>query len=191
MGFLEICLLGVGLSMDAFAVAICKGLNMKKINYWQGILIALFFGFFQFLMPVLGFYLGSQFEQYIQNFDHWIIFGLLLILGVKMIIEALKKEDDLIENEKTKNFILELFILSIATSLDALAVGITFAFLQVKVFLASLIIGIITFAFSFGGVVIGNFFGEKFKKPAEIIGGIILILIGVKVLLQHLGILFV
>ena len=189
MSFLEICLLGVGLAMDAFAVSICKGLNMKKINYWKSILIALFFGFFQFLMPVLGFYLGSQFEQYIENFDHWIIFGLLLFIGVKMIIEAVSEKQDE-DNVSSKNFIVELLILSVATSLDALAVGITFAFLQVNVFLSSIIIGVITFAISFVGVIIGNFFGEKFKKPAEITGGIILICIGLKVLLQHLGILF-
>ena len=189
MCFWEICLLSVGLAMDAFAVSICKGLNMKKINYWQGALIALFFGFFQFLMPVIGYYLGSQFEVYIKSFDHWIIFGLLLFIGVKMIVEAIKKEE--VESlNKSQNMIWELFVLAIATSLDALAVGITFAFLEVNVFLSSFIIGIITFVLSFVGVIIGNFFGEKFKKPAEIVGGIILIRIGIKVLLQHLGVLF-
>ena len=187
MSFLEIFVLAVGLSMDAFAVSVCKGLNMKKINYCQAVIIALFFGFFQFLMPVIGFYLGSQFEQYIKEFDHFIIFGLLLILGTKMIIESIKEKSEAFQEELKLKF-SDLLILAIATSLDALAVGITFALLQVKVFFASSVIGIITFILSFIGVVVGNFFGEKFKKPAEITGGIILILIGVKVLLEHLGI---
>lgn len=187
MSFLEVLILAVGLAMDAFAVSICKGLNMKKLNFMQGALIALCFGFFQFLMPVIGFYLCSQFEQYIKDFDHFIIFGLLLFLGLKMIIEAIKEKEEVVNANQKLNF-SDLLVLSVATSLDALAVGITFAFLQVKVILASSIIGIVTFLLSFIGVIVGNFFGSKFKKPAEITGGIILILIGVKVLLEHLSV---
>lgn len=188
MSFIEICILSVGLAMDAFAVSICKGLNMKKLNYISSIIIALFFGFFQFLMPVIGYFLGIQFEKYIQSIDHWIIFILLGFIGTKMIIEALKNDENL-ESINQKNIVLDLLILSIATSIDALAVGITFAFLSVNVFFSSLVIGVITFILSFLGVIIGNYFGKKFKKPAEVLGGVILILIGLKILLQHLGVL--
>ena len=189
MSILEVLLLSVGLAMDAFSVSICKGLNMKKINFLWAVVIALFFGFFQFLMPVIGFYLGSQFEKYIINIDHWIIFVMLTFIGIKMILESIKQDDNIRDNNKNKW--LELFILSIATSLDALAVGITFAFLQVNVFLSSSIIGVITFILSSLGVIIGNYFGQKFKKPAEITGGVILILIGLKILLEHLGVLII
>ena len=186
MSFIEIVLISIGLAMDAFAVSICKGLNMKKLNYSKGLIIAFLFGFFQFLMPTIGYYLGIQFEKYIKNIDHWIIFILLAFIGIKMIIESLTN-DEYLTKTKQKNEIVDILILSIATSIDALAVGVTFAFLNVNLFFSSLTIGLITFGLSFLGVILGNYFGKKFKKPAEILGGVILIIIGLKVLLQHLG----
>lgn len=183
-------LLGVGLAMDAFAVAICMGLSMKKVKTKNAIIVGLFFGGFQAFMPFLGWLLGSQFEQYIVSVDHWIAFGLLGIIGGKMLYEAIKGEEECDHDHSIKEEILdikELFILAIATSIDALAVGITFAFLKYPVGLSVTIIGITTFVISVAGVYIGNFFGEKFKKKAEIAGGIILVGIGVKILLEHLG----
>ena len=188
MGFLELLLIGVGLSMDAFAVSICKGLNMRKINYRHAFVIALFFGAFQAIMPLLGYLLGKQFEQYITSFDHWIAFLLLLFIGGKMVIEAIKGGD---ESEAAKDPALnlrELFLLAVATSIDALAVGITFAFLQVEIFSSIALIGCTTFVISFAGVVIGNRFGSRYERKAEIVGGVILVLIGVKILLEHLGV---
>ncbi len=192
MGFIEVFLLGVGLSMDAFAIAVCKGLNMKKIIIKNIVIIALFFGFFQFLMPIIGFYFCLSFESYIKSFDHWIVFGLLLILGTKMIIECLTEkeqgEEDLQKSKNKLNY-KELFFLSIATSIDALAAGIALAVASnINIFVSGSIIGVTTFLLSLAGVFVGNLFGEKFKKPAEIVGGVTLILIGVKVLLEHLGI---
>ena len=186
MGFLELLLLGVGLSMDAFAVAICKGLKMPKLNYKQTALIALFFGGFQALMPLIGWLLGTRFEKYITDFDHWIAFGLLLFIGGKMIWEAVKGGE---EDEDDGRFdIQELFLMAIATSIDALAVGITFAFLKTDILPSITIIGCTTFVISAFGVFVGHRFGAKYKTKAEIAGGIILILIGVKILLEHLGI---
>ncbi len=186
MGFLELLLLGVGLSMDAFAVAICKGLKMPKLNYKQTALIALFFGGFQALMPLIGWLLGTRFEKYITDFDHWIAFGLLLFIGGKMIWEAVKGGE---EDEDDGRFdIKELFLMAIATSIDALAVGITFAFLKTDILSSITIIGCTTFVISAFGVFVGHRFGAKYKTKAEIAGGIILILIGVKILLEHLGI---
>ena len=183
-------LMGVGLAMDAFAVSICKGLSMKKVKWQHGVVIGLFFGGFQALMPFIGWLLGSQFEQYITKVDHWIAFGLLGIIGGKMLFEAIKGDEEE-ECECGKNIekldIKELFILAIATSIDALAVGITFAFLKYPVGKAVTIIGVVTFVISVAGVYIGNFFGARFKKKAEIAGGIILVGIGVKILLEHLG----
>ena len=183
--FIEIFLIGVGLSMDAFAVSICKGLSMKKIKKKDVFIIALFFGGFQALMPFIGWFLGKGFESYITSIDHWIAFILLGIIGGKMLIDGIKAEDD----EETGEFKLhlkELFLLAIATSIDALAVGITFAFFKVSILSAISIIGIITFILCVIGVKIGNVFGEKYKSKAEIIGGIILILIGFKILIEHL-----
>ena len=162
--------------MDAFAVSICKGLSMRKVNKKQCLVIGLFFGGFQALMPFIGWVLGSQFEQYITSIDHWIAFILLGFIGGKMVMDP------------PLDF-KEMFILAIATSIDALAVGITFAFLQVPIVEAVSIIGITTFVISVIGVYVGNFFGNRYKKKAELAGGIILILIGLKILLEHLGIL--
>lgn len=170
--------------MDAFAVAVCKGLSMPKVNKKQCLLIACFFGGFQALMPLVGWALGRQFEAYITKFDYLIAFGLLVFLGGKMIAETWKEKET--GPEDTALDIKELFLLAIATSIDALAVGITFAFLQVKIVSAITIIGCTTFGFSIAGVFIGNIFGARFKKKAEIAGGVILIIIGVKILAEHL-----
>jgi len=185
MGFLELFLIGVGLSADAFAVAICKGLSMRKINYRQSLVIALFFGGFQALMPLIGWALGKQFEEYIISVDHWIAFVLLGYIGGKMIWDAFHDDDTCPVSFSIK----ELFLMAIATSIDALAVGITFAFLKVKIFQAITIIGCTTFALSLVGVFIGNRFGSRYKNKATFAGGVILILIGTKILLEHLGIL--
>ncbi len=187
MGFLQVFLIGVGLSMDAFAVAVCKGLNMKKIDYKYTVLIAFFFGGFQALMPLIGWLLGVQFESYIVSIDHWIAFFLLSFIGGNMIKESLGGEEE--EESGITYDLKELFMLAIATSIDALAVGITFAFLRVNIISSIIIIGITTFFLSMLGVGIGNRFGAKYKNKAEFAGGVILILIGLKILLEHLGIL--
>lgn len=189
MGLFELFLIAVGLSMDAFAVSVCKGLCMRKMRYGQAVVIALFFGGFQALMPFIGWFLGKQFEKYITNIDHWIAFILLGIIGVNMIREALGSEE---ENEcaiDERLDLKELFLMAVATSIDALAVGITFAFLQVSIVPAVSFIGCITFILAFVGVCIGKFFGAKYKSKAEMAGGIILVLIGLKILLEHLGVL--
>ncbi|MBQ7981514.1 MAG: manganese efflux pump, partial [Oscillospiraceae bacterium] len=179
MGFLEIFLIGIGLSADAFSVAVCKGLNMRKLNMKHAYIIALFFGGFQALMPLIGYLLGTSFSSYIERFDHWIAFVLLGFIGGKMAIEAIREKDD-DEEEKTDVLkIGELTVMAVATSIDALAVGITFAFLKVNILLSVLLIGVTTFALSLGGVLIGNKFGAKYKSKAELAGGIILVLIGV------------
>ncbi len=187
--FIELVLIGVGLSMDAFAVSICKGLAMRKVNKKQAVVIGLFFGGFQALMPFWGWLLGSQFERYITSIDHWIAFILLGVIGGKMMMEAVKKE----EAEEIKQMdppldLKEMFLLAVATSIDALAVGITFAFLQYPIVEAISVIGVTTFVISIGGVYVGNFFGNKYKSKAEFVGGLILVLIGLRILLTHLGI---
>lgn len=189
MGFLELFFIAVGLSADAFSVSVCKGLNMRKLNLKHAYIIALFFGVFQAAMPLLGYLLGTGFSEYIESFDHWIAFGLLAFIGGKMVIEALSEKDDGEEKKTDTLSIGELVVLAIATSIDALAVGITFAFLKVNVLPSVLLIGVTTFALSLGGVLLGNRFGAKYKTKAEIAGGVILILIGLKILLEHLGIL--
>ena len=186
MSFVEILLIGVGLSMDAFSVSICKGLTTKQFSWRMALICGLWFGFFQALMPVIGFFLGAQFEQYITAVDHWIAFGLLFLIGANMIREALSKKED--EPADSSLGFKTMLLLAIATSIDALAVGISFACIQVKIWSSVLIIGITTFVFSIVGVKIGNVFGSKFEKSAGIVGGIILILIGLKILLEHLEI---
>ena len=187
---IELFLIGVGLAMDAFAVSICKGLAMRKVNKKQALVIGLFFGGFQALMPLIGWALGTQFESYITNIDHWIAFLLLAYIGGKMIVEAVKSKDETVEIDQMDPplDLKEMFVLAIATSIDALAVGITFAFLDYPIVEAISIIGITTFFISIGGVYIGNFFGNKYKNKAEFAGGLILVLIGLKILLEHLGI---
>lgn len=187
--FVELLLMGVGLAMDAFAVSVCKGLAMRKVNKKQAVIIALFFGGFQALMPFIGWALGIQFESYITSIDHWIVFVLLGFIGGKMIVEALKpEEDEEIEQMDPPLDIKQLIMLAIATSIDALAVGITFAFLNYPIVEAITIIGVVTFIICIAGVYVGNFFGSKYKNKAEFVGGLILVLIGCKILLSHLGI---
>ena len=184
MGFFELLLIAVGLSMDAFAVSICKGLSLKNLKKRHATLVGLYFGGFQFLMPVLGWALGYRFEHVIVSVDHWIAFGLLTVIGVSMIREA-RHADELDDDLGFKTMLL----LALATSIDALAVGVTFAFLQVRILPAASLIGVTTFLLSFVGVYIGHLFGLRYKAKAEIAGGVILIFIGVKILLEHLGIL--
>ena len=188
--FIELFLLGVGLSMDAFAVSVCKGLAMNKVNKKQAVMIGLYFGGFQALMPLIGWFLGVRFQKYITSVDHWIAFGLLVFIGGKMILEAVR--DSEVQEIGEKDLPLdhkEMFVLAVATSIAALAVGITFAFLDTPIIEAIAIIGCTTFLLSILGVVVGNFFGTRYKKKAEIAGGIILVLIGLKILLEHLGLL--
>lgn len=185
MGILEISLLGVGLAMDAFAVSICKGLSMKKMNWKNAIIIALYFGIFQALMPMIGYFFGTTFESFVTTFDHWIAFILLALIGGNMIKESFDNED---EKKNDKVDFKTMIVLALATSIDALAVGITFAFFDVNLLLAVAIIGIITFIISILGVKIGNKFGDKYQNKAELIGGIILVILGIKILLEHLNI---
>lgn len=191
MGIIELFLVGIGLSMDAFAVSLCKGLGMKRLDMRQAVIIGVFFGGFQALMPVAGWALGKQFESYITSVDHWIAFALLAFIGGKMIYDAFRGEgyDELAQESAARIDYKELVMLAIATSIDALAVGITFAFLQVNIIVAISIIGITTFVLSVAGVAIGHQFGSRFEKPATIVGGAVLILLGVRILLEHLGIL--
>lgn len=188
MGFMELLLTAVGLAMDAFAVSICKGLGMRKMRYGQAVVIGLYFGVFQALMPLIGWLLGTSFSRYIQAFDHWIAFVLLAFIGGKMLWDVFHEEDEAETAQKldAKLDHRELFMLAIATSIDALAVGIAFACLDVEIWSSVSIIGIVTFVISFCGVWIGNRFGGRFEKKAGIAGGIVLMGIGVKILLDHL-----
>lgn len=194
MGLAELVLLAIGLSMDAFAVSICKGLGMKRINLKVAVILGLFFGGFQAGMPVIGWALGSQFMGIIGPIDHWIAFILLAFIGGKMLREAFTEDEGEGEGEgdgkdAEKIDLAEYLILAIATSIDALAVGISFAALSVDIVPAVSLIGITTFIFSIAGVAIGHTFGARYEKPATIVGGVVLILIGLKILLEHLGIL--
>ena len=188
MSFWEIFLLGVGLAMDAFAVSICKGLGMSKVNGKQCLVIGLFFGGFQALMPLLGGVLGSTFAGKIKAIDHWIAFIVLGYIGIKMIADAIKewKEETKVEEMDAPLDIKEMFLLAIATSIDALAVGITFSFLEVAIAFACTVIGVVTFVISCGGVFVGNIFGERYKAKAQIVGGVILVVLGLRILLSHL-----
>jgi len=199
MGFFEIFAIGIGLSMDAFAASVCEGLSMRKLNIKNTMIIAFMFGLFQFLMPLLGYFFCVQFESYIEGFDHWIAFAFLCFIGAKLIFDAIKekressslklKADSNIDKKDDPVFSFRrILLLSIATSIDALAVGISFAFFDINIFSASAIVGITTFVLSILGVLLGNFFGEKYKTPAQIVGGIILIGIGFKILFEHLGV---
>lgn len=186
MGFLELFLIAVGLSMDAFAVAICKGLSVRKLKLSHMLITGAYFGVFQAIMPLIGYYLGQTFESYITSFDHWIAFVLLSLIGANMIRESFSKEED----EHNASFSFKTMLpLAVATSIDALAVGVTFGLMQgVNIFSAVGLIGVTTLVLSFVGVKIGNVFGSKYKSKAELAGGIILILMGIKILLEHLGV---
>ena len=189
MGFIELLLIGVGLSMDAFAVSICQGLSMTKIKWGHALTVGLYFGGFQALMPFIGWMLGSQFSGYIQQYDHWIAFVLLVLIGGNMIREALTDGEEDGEQMAVDARLdhRKLFLMAIATSIDALAVGVTFAFLDTAILPAIGIIGITTFCISVAGVAVGCWFGARYRKRAEITGGTILVLLGIKILLEHLG----
>ncbi|MBQ5960246.1 MAG: manganese efflux pump [Firmicutes bacterium] len=181
----ELILTAIGLAMDAFAVSICKGLALQKLKFRHMLLAGLYFGVFQALMPLIGYYLGSIFSGFIEKIDHWVAFVLLLWIGIRMIREGLSAKDE----EADADFSVKtMLILAVATSIDALAVGISFAVLSVRIIPAVSLIGIITFVICFAGVWIGHVFGSKLNKGAEVLGGSVLILIGVKILLEHLGI---
>ena len=185
MNFIDIFLIGVALSMDAFAVSICKGLSVKKVSAKHVLTVGVYFGGFQALMPTVGFLLGYKFESFITCIDHWIAFILLALIGGNMIREALGKDDG---NENDDFSFKAMLPLAVATSIDALAVGISFAFLGVDIVQAALLIGITTFVLSGVGIFVGNIFGSKYKSKAELLGGVVLILIGLKILLEHLGV---
>ena len=186
MDLLTLLTLAVGLAMDAFAVSICKGLAMREKVLKKGIIVGLWFGGFQALMPTIGFFLGTQFKDQITSIDHCIAFVLLGLIGINMVKEALSNDEEQADDSIA---VKEMFMLAVATSIDALAVGITFAFLNVHIVSAALMIGVCTFLISFVGVKIGNIFGTKYKSKAELAGGIILILLGFKILFEHLHIL--
>lgn len=186
MSLLTLFITAVGLSMDAFAVSVCKGLAMKKLSWKKAVIIGLWFGGFQALMPTLGYLLGTRFEGYVNAVDHWIAFILLVLIGANMIREARSPEK---EEANDSTDAKTMFLLAVATSIDALAVGVTYAFLQVRILPAVSLIGVTTLALSVIGVKIGNVFGLKYKAKAEIFGGVILILMGCKILQEHLGLL--
>lgn len=186
MGFVELFILAVGLSMDAFAVSICKGLAMKKASWKAQLCCGAWFGGFQALMPLIGYFLGTLFIDAISAIDHWVAFGLLVIIGVNMLREALGNEEETADADLS---VKTMFIMAVATSIDALAVGISLAMAGVaNIWLAVLLIGATTFLLSAIGVKVGNVFGSRYEKKAEIVGGVILILLGVKILLEHLGV---
>lgn len=185
MDLIELFFIAVGLAMDAFAVSICKGLAMQRMNWKHAVLAGVYFGGFQILMPVIGYFLGSGFADKITKVDHWIAFILLALIGANMIKESLSEGEELDDAFDFKTMV----VLAIATSIDALAVGVSFAFLDVNIIAAASFIGVITFCLSFIGVKVGNVFGSRFRSKAELAGGVILILIGLKILLEHLGIL--
>ena len=193
MSFFELFLVGVGLSMDAFAVSVCKGLAMKKATLKSQMTCGLWFGGFQALMPLIGFFLGALFADVIKSFDHWIAFGLLALIGANMLKEALEQECDCCENQDADMSVKTMFVMAVATSIDALAVGISLAMANtaerpVNIWEAIALIGITTCVLSALGVKIGNVFGSRYEKKAEFAGGVILILLGVKILLEHLGV---
>lgn len=185
MSILDLFILAVGLSMDAFAVSVCKGLSLVKIKPKHMCIAGAWFGGFQALMPLIGYFLGSFFAEMIEKYDHWVAFVLLAIIGGNMIKESFGKDEKVNSSMDVKSMLL----LAIATSIDALAVGVTFAFLQVQIVPAVSFIGVITFIFSAVGVKIGSLFGTKYKSKAELFGGIVLVLIGIKILLEGIGVL--
>lgn len=180
----ELFIIALGLSMDAFAVAVCKGLSVRKASPRHALTAGLYFGGFQALMPLLGYFLGTQFESLIQSVDHWIAFALLGLIGANMIRESRAESEEFNDSFGPK----AMLPLAVATSIDALAVGITFAFLRVDILTSVGLIGVTTFALSIVGVAVGHRFGARYEKPATVAGGIVLILIGLKILLEHLGI---
>lgn len=189
MGIFELLLIAVGVSMDAFAVSICRGLGMRSLNLRTAVVLALFFGGFQALMPLMGWALGSQLMWIISPVDHWVAFALLALIGGKTLWEAFHGEEGCGCEDTSEIDPREFLVLAIATSIDALAVGISFAALSAEIVPAVGLIGVTTFAFSFVGVAVGHFFGARYERPASIAGGVVLVLIGIKILLEHLGVL--
>ena len=190
MGFVELLLLAVGLSMDAFAVSICKGLSMKKAHLRSQVICGAWFGGFQALMPLIGFFLGTLFADAIEAFDHWVAFVLLALIGANMLRDTFSKDCCGCEEHDADLSVKTMFVMAVATSIDALAVGISLAMAgNVNILVAVLLIGVTTFLLSAVGVKVGNVFGSRYEKKAQIVGGIILILLGLKILLEHLGIL--
>lgn len=185
MSLIELFVIAVGLSMDACAVSICKGLSMKKMSWKNAVIAGVYFGGFQALMPTIGYLLGANFADIIEKYDHWIAFVLLAIIGGSMIKEAFGEEEEMDSKFDAKTMIP----LAIATSIDALAVGVSFAFLKVSILYSALFVGVTTFVISFLGIRIGNIFGTRYKSKAEVAGGIILVVMGCKILVEHLGIL--
>lgn len=193
MDFLSLFLIAIGLSMDAFSVAICKGLSMRRTTPLRCTIVGLWFGGFQALMPILGYFMGIHFRNTIESFDHWLAFALLALIGINMIRESLRHEEEqekAVDRDEGLSNILsarKMFPLAVATSIDALAVGISFAFLNVEIWSSAAFIGVTTVLLSFAGVKIGGIFGTRYKSSAELAGGIILILIGLKILIEHLA----
>ena len=182
MGFIELLLISVGLAMDAFAVSVGKGMTVKRVRPYHALNAGAWFGAFQALMPIIGFFVGRSFASYVVNIDHWIAFGLLIIIGVNMIREAISGEEEVVDG----NFgVRTMLIMAIATSIDALAVGISMAFLHVNIWISVAVIGIVTFAISAAGVYLGASFGSRLGSKAGIIGGVILIAIGIKIVVEH------
>ncbi|MCI8340487.1 MAG: manganese efflux pump MntP family protein [Eggerthellaceae bacterium] len=189
MGFVELLVIAVGLSMDAFAVSVGKGLCMRQVRWGQALAIALCFGLFQAAMPLVGWALGTQFSQYVEPVDHWVAFGLLGVIGAKMVWDGLHEQpDDACPADEQALPVAELLMLGVATSIDAFAVGCTFAFLSVDIVVAVAVIGVVTFVLSLVGVALGHQVGSRYNKAATIAGGVVLVLIGLKTLLEHLGI---
>ena len=190
MSITDYLLIGVALSMDAFSVSICKGLCMKKLLVSQAIIIGLYFGIAQGVMPIIGYFLGVSFEDAIKAFDHWIAFVLLSIIGGKMLIDVIRGDDDECEScavDGKADVSLKIMLpMAVATSIDALAVGVSYAFLGANIWIAALLIALVTFIFCFAGVGVGCFFGSRWRKPAQIVGGLMLVGIGVKILIEHL-----
>ena len=185
MSLMELFLIAVGLSMDAFAVSVCKGLSVRKATVKHALCVGLYFGGFQALMPLIGYLLGTQFESVITSVDHWIAFCLLAFIGGNMIREALSREEEKLDDSFSFRTMMTL---AVATSIDALAMGVTFAFLRVDIVPAVLLIGATTFVLSAVGLKVGNVFGAKYKARAELFGGVVLVLMGLKILLEHLGV---
>ena len=186
MGVVTLLSLAVAVSMDAFAVSICKGLALQKIKLRQYALVGLWFGGFQALMPVIGYFLGGKFMNKISSFDHWVAAGLLAIIGINMIREALSKDEEKLDKSLD---IKTMFVLAVATSIDALAVGISMSVMELNIWISVICIGVTTFLFSASGLKIGSMFGTRHKSKAELAGGIILILLGIKIVLEHTGVL--
>jgi len=184
MSYIEIILIAIGLSMDAFAVSITLGLSVEKPSFKQYLIPGLYFGFFQALMPFIGFFAGTLFADKINMFEHWIAFVLLGFIGGKMIADSFSKDEE--KSDANKFTFLNMLLLAVATSIDALAVGVTFAFFKINIYISIVIIGFTTFCISTAGVKIGNIFGVKFKSKAELAGGIILVALGIKILVEHL-----